>query len=193
MKSNKETSALIDGLLKLTLVSSTLSLSLLAPNALVALDKPLSRALDILDDRARLRELQRVTSYMQKRGLVTGSYQHGLIITEKGRKRARKADFNRLKVCSPSEWDKNWRLVIFDIPETNRQNRVFLIQKLRLLGFQQLQQSVWIHPFPCRQEVAMVTEAYKVSRYVTYLKTAHIDHEEKLIDRFSTILDPVIN
>lgn len=43
-------------------------------------------------------------------------------------------------------WDKRWRIVIFDIAETDRNARKALRDKLRQLGFGMLQESVWITP-----------------------------------------------
>jgi len=45
-------------------------------------------------------------------------------------------------------WDRKWRLVIFDIPETRRKARLRLRRFLREQGFGYLQQSVWISPDP---------------------------------------------
>ncbi len=193
MARKDSTSAIIDGLLKLCLGSGALALTLMAPNALIALDKPLQATLNKFDQRSRERELRRITRYMKSRKLVTGNYEHGLIITNEGRKRAERANFDRLAIQQPTKWDKAWRLVIFDIPENKRQSRVALTSKLRILGFQQLQQSTWIYPFPCRQDVVAVTEAYGVSKYVTYIKTDHIDHEEKLVHRFRGTLNSIID
>lgn len=41
-------------------------------------------------------------------------------------------------------WDGKWRIVIFDIPETNKRIRQALRETLRVLEFRPLQKSVWI-------------------------------------------------
>ena len=43
-------------------------------------------------------------------------------------------------------WDGRWRLVVFDVPETKRRDRVRLRRTLRMLGFGYLQNSVWLSP-----------------------------------------------
>ena len=43
-------------------------------------------------------------------------------------------------------WDKKWRIVGFDIKENNRNFRNRLREKLKELGFQRLQRSIWISP-----------------------------------------------
>ena len=53
---------------------------------------------------------------------------------------------------SRPEWDKKWRMIIFDIPENRRHQRDFLRKRLKWLGFKELQKSVWIFPYDIRKE-----------------------------------------
>lgn len=188
MGKNAETSAVIDALLELAVGGATISVALLAPNALQVLDKPLKVFFKNMDARKRERELHRTAKYMVRQGLLSGNYEHGLVITKAGRKRAEQADFNKLFISAPEIWDKQWRLVMFDIPENRRIERARLTQTLRRLGFQPLQQSIWIHPFPCRETIQSACVHLGVSQFVTYIVTAHIDYEEKLRTRFRHLL-----
>lgn len=54
---------------------------------------------------------------------------------------------------SRPEWDKKWRIIIFDIPENRRQQRDFLRKRLKWLGFKELQKSAWIFPYDIKKEV----------------------------------------
>ena len=47
------------------------------------------------------------------------------------------------------KWDGKWRLVIWDIPEKRRVARDLLRHKLKLLGFTQLQRSIWVTKKNC--------------------------------------------
>jgi len=47
-----------------------------------------------------------------------------------------------------SKWDGRWRLVIYDIPETDRKFRLMLRRELSQSGFGCLQKSVWVSPHP---------------------------------------------
>ena len=47
---------------------------------------------------------------------------------------------------SDSGWDGKWRVVVFDIPESDKATREFLRRKLVSLGFGKLQKSVYISP-----------------------------------------------
>jgi DNA-binding transcriptional regulator PaaX len=171
------------------MVGGAISVSLLAPNIAVALDKPLRKAGQHFEKRARERELKRVLHYMKRKKLVTSAdYDHGIKITAAGRRRARAAAFKNLKIKRPAKWDGRWRLVFFDIPESKRPARWMLITKLRRLGFQPLQRSVWIHPFPCREEIEAVVKNYDIQRFVTLVETAHIDNQTVLRKRFEDVL-----
>lgn len=184
MSKNDTTSAVIDGVLRLTVTSGAIAAGLLVPNLLIGLEKPLEIFWKHLDKRERERELRRVVSYMKSNQLLKGDYEHGLQITEKGRKRLEQADFAHLRVKSRDRWDRQWRLVIYDIPETHKQGRNALTSKLNELGFYQLQRSTWLHPFPCRQVIAAISAHYKIDSYISYIKTSHIDNQEVIVKKF---------
>lgn len=124
---------------------------------------------------------------MKKRALIQrtrDNYEYGIAITPAGRRRAQQAGFDRLTVPEPPRWDKKWRLVLFDVPERKRAGRLVLTAKLRSLGFRQLQQSVWVQPFPCRELIETITLHYDLSRYVSYLETDRIDNQTHRITQF---------
>lgn len=184
MSRNETTTAIVSAILKLTATGATITVALLTPNALQALEKPLKKYFARLDDQDKQRELQRVVRYMRSRKLVSGSYQHGLQITDEGRAQLDKLDLNRLQVTPPPRWDHSWRIVFYDIPEVRKRGRDALTRKLHNLGFWQMQKSVFIHPFPCRDVVEALTTSYKIDEFVTYIETSYIDNEQKLIAHF---------
>lgn len=188
MNKRDMTGAVVDNILKLALGSSMLATILIAPNALKLFDKPVANYMKTLDVRARDRELRRIMAYMKHRQLIADHYEHGLSVTKKGRARLKKRNFDTLRIARPKQWDKKWRIVFFDIPEEQKAGRNALSFKLRTLGFLPLQKSVWIHPFPCREEITQVSETFGTSKYVTYLETSFIDNQTALRKRFSTLL-----
>jgi virulence-associated protein VapD len=50
-------------------------------------------------------------------------------------------------------WDGIWRAIIFDVPEKKRYKRNFLRRELKLMGFKELQHSVWITPYDVEKEL----------------------------------------
>ena len=187
MEKRDKTAAVVDGILRLTVTSSAIAAGLLIPNLLVALDKPLQKYWKHLDKRARERELRRVITYMKSRKLITANYEHGLQITDKGRARLEKTEIHKIKIKRPSHWDKKWRMVFYDIPEDHKIARNALVQKLRMLSFYQLQKSVWVHPFPCRESIEKICSYYEIDSYVSYIETGFIDNQRELKRKFRSL------
>lgn len=77
-------------------------------------------------------------------------------LTEKGRCKAGFMQINDLKIKKPRRWDHRWRLVMFDIAELKKIHREAFRGKLKELGFRPFQKSVWLHPYNCRAEVALL-------------------------------------
>lgn len=51
------------------------------------------------------------------------------------------------------KWDGVWRAIIFDVPEKKRHQRNFLRRELKLMGFKELQHSIWITPYDVEREL----------------------------------------
>lgn len=86
-------------------------------------------------------------------------------ITERGRKYLKRFEFDSLFLNRPKVWDKKWRMVIFDIPEKKKLAREALRSKLKDLGFVKLQDSIWITPFPCENEIKLIKLVFNLSDF----------------------------
>ena len=100
-----------------------------------------------------------------------------LILSENGKKRALTYRSRGMKIKPPKTWDKKWRVVIFDVPEDERDARNSLRKHLADLGFYKLQQSVAVHPFECRDEIDFLVELHDIRKYVRFMRVEHIDNE----------------
>ncbi len=100
-----------------------------------------------------------------------------LVLTEKGKKKTLTYDLTRIKIGKPQKWDKVWRLVAFDVPVGKKAVRDSLREHLLRLGFYEFQQSLFLHPFDCLQEVTYITELYDARRYVRFMLVSYIDNE----------------
>ncbi|MDP3093860.1 MAG: CRISPR-associated endonuclease Cas2 [bacterium] len=97
-------------------------------------------------------------------------------------------NFRFEKICLQREnWDKKWRLVIFDIPERLRQARDALREKLKQLGFYELQKSVFVFPYECEDEIDFVIEFFEMRQYVRTILAEKIDNELHLKKIFDLI------
>lgn len=105
-------------------------------------------------------------------------------ITPKGKKYLEKVALDNMKISKPNKWDKKWRIVIFDIPEKYNNLRDVFRNKLYELGFVQVQKSVYVHPFPCSEDIAYLSRKLMIDKYVTLLISEIIQGEEKILARF---------
>lgn len=82
-------------------------------------------------------------------------------------------------------WDKNWRVVFFDIPERFKKKRDYFTSELRALGFKPWQRSVWICPYDRTKEVDLLAEELGLWPYVEYLIVKSVTSGEKLRKLFN--------
>lgn len=99
-------------------------------------------------------------------------------ITNKGKKLVKSFDYDNLKLSKSKTWDKKWRLVIFDIPDKKKKERRALSQKLKEIGFYPLQESVFIYPYNCQDEIDFICEFLSISRFVNYCLVETLDKRE---------------
>lgn len=121
---------------------------------------------------------------VEERILSDGSFQ--LKLTEKGKREAKFQNLigNSIKFRKPKNWDKKWRIVMFDIPERDRKFREILRQHLYLLNFYKLQQSVFVSPYPFEKEILELMMIYSATPYVRVITAIKIDNEERIKKHF---------
>jgi len=106
-------------------------------------------------------------------------------LTEKGKKIVKEILFDEMKIEKQKTWDGKWRIVIFDIPERKRRNmRDAMRQKLRMIGFFQLQKSVWVHPYPCEKEIQLLCEVFRINPFVNIITSEKIYNDDILLGHF---------
>lgn len=105
-------------------------------------------------------------------------------ITKKGFVRALTYEIESMSLNKPKIWDGKWRVVIFDIPQKYGRVRDLFRMRLRQLGLYQLQESVYVSPYPCFNEVEFLRELYGVSFTVQYLLVEKVEDDQILKDYF---------
>lgn len=178
------TSKIVDEIIRLGAFGTTLTAALIAPNIVRTLDAPLQKLFSALDDREQQREVQRVIRYMKQKGLLAGSYEHGMQLSEKARQRLAKMELENIHIRPQEIWDKRWRIILYDIPEHKKSARDALSSRLLQYGCFQLQKSTWITPFPCRDGIETLSSHYKIDQYITYFEALNLDNEHVLLARF---------
>ena len=105
-------------------------------------------------------------------------------LTKNGKKKYLKYKLEDLKLKKPKKWDKKWRLVIFDVPNQYNAARMAFTRKLKELGFVYLQKSIWVTPYPCKDEVDFIKEIYEIRPFVRLITADFIDIQHDLIKKF---------
>ena len=144
----------------LLLVGGALVLSGASPSLATGLWKNLGKK-----KKYRKKSVENAFSRLKKQGCLEiqkSGHQVSIALTKEGRIKAGKFQINHLEIQRPKKWDRKWRVVIFDIIENGpgRTKRNGLRGFLFRLGFWRLQHSVWIHPFDCTQELALLREFF---------------------------------
>jgi|SRR3989344_3999579 len=143
-------------LLRSLVAAGVISIALVAPKMtrlLKELDRPAK-------NRAQLyHRIRQGINRLEQNGLVIVSGEYGkrkIKITEKGIEMLEKIEFGEYVIPEPAFWDGKWRVLIFDINERRRRIRAQLRRLLEGSGFVRVQDSVWVHPYPCDEFISLV-------------------------------------
>ena len=107
-----------------------------------------------------------------------------LEITDKGKRVLLKYKLEGLSKERPKNWDKKYRVVIFDIAEQNRKTRDKLRIMLRSFGFICLQGSVWVYPYHCEEIISLLKEYLHLGTQVVYMTVDSIENDRWLKKSF---------
>ena len=103
-----------------------------------------------------------------------------IILATKGKKKVLEYKLDEIKIKPPEYWDHKWHMVIFDIPSSKKKSREVIRFHLKRLGFYQYQKSVFIHPYPCDDEIEFLVEFYSLRPYVRQLEISKMDNDPHL-------------
>ena len=104
-------------------------------------------------------------------------------LTPKGKLQLLK--YLHLEKLVKAKWDKQWRVIIFDIPESLKKWRGYLRVDLKNLGFHHLQESVYITPYPVTGELDQLLKECNLRKYFRYLTVSEVDGLEELKKQFN--------
>lgn len=173
--------------------SSAELLKILAGGMFIALSfvfpaLPLAIAPFIIDGRKYKRyRLHQTVDRLKRQKLVEIIDKDGqtlVKITERGKIRALQYKIDDIKIDKKKVWDRKWRIVIFDIPEKHKSMRDIFRLRLKKLGFYLLQDSVWVHPYPCFDQVEFLRQIYAVGINVRYIIADRIENAEDLVSHY---------
>ena len=110
-----------------------------------------------------------------------------IVLSENGKKKALTFKLDQMEIKKPEEWDKKWRMAIFDIPENRKKVRDAMRYHLKKLEFFEFQKSVFIHPFDCKDEIDYIIEFYNIRKFVRFVIAESIDNELHIKKHFNLV------
>jgi len=105
---------------------------------------------------------------------------HKLTLTEDGRRVFFRFNYEDIEIKTPAIWDRNFRMVLFDIPEKLKPARDSLRLKMQDIGFVRFNDSVWVYPYPCQKEIDFIANYWEIGKYVHFALVKDITNREGL-------------
>ena len=84
----------------------------------------------------------------------------------------------------PKKWDGKWRIIAFDVPEPYNTARRALSLKLRELGCYHYQNSVFVYPYDCREDINFIKNYFGFDSAIKYIVAEKLDDEKTLEEFF---------
>lgn len=107
-----------------------------------------------------------------------------IFLTENGIEVFLRFNYEELEIKIPKIWDRNFRVIVFDVPEKKRAARDSLREKMKELGCIKFNDSVWVYPYPCQKEIDFVANYWGIGKYVHFILARNITNRDILEKAF---------
>lgn len=105
-------------------------------------------------------------------------------LTEKGRKKVLKMGLETLTISKPDRWDGKWRMVFYDVFDKHKNSREKFRGYLKGAGFYPLQESVYLHAYPCEKEIEFLKYFLGMGGEVRIVIAEKIENDQEFRDYF---------
>jgi DNA-binding transcriptional regulator PaaX len=122
------------------------------------------------------RKFSQLISYLKRKGYIAiknFEQKKAVMLTRKGAAKVLRIQFKSGK--RQLRKDEKWQMIIFDVPETKKIFREILRNALRELGYQRLQDSVWVCPYEVEKETEWILSNYLLDSYVKTFVVEEVD------------------
>lgn len=164
-------------------VGFILFMGIAAPNAAGHIIKMLGW---VPDQKNRL-ATERILKSLEEKKFVrfwTKNSKGRLELTKEGRMYMSALEVKKIKLPRSTKWDGLWRIVTFDIPEDLKINRRRLTRALVFAGMYNFEQSVFVYPHECKEQVIKIAKLYEVGKYIRYIVARSIEPDSKIKSEF---------
>ena len=105
-------------------------------------------------------------------------------LTEKGRQKVLKMGLETLTISKPDRWDGKWRMVFYDVFDKRKGSREKFRGYLKGAGFYPLQESVYLHAYPCEKEIEFLKYFLGMGGEVRIVIAERIENDQEFRDYF---------
>lgn len=112
------------------------------------------------------KELARGSSRSYWRYEKTGENRYRVYLTRRGRKMALRNAIREFKLRRADRWDGLYRVVMFDVSRRHNTARDGFRRRLTEIGMRRLQESVFVFPYPCEEEVRFCASLFNISENI---------------------------
>lgn len=125
--------------------------------------------------------LKRTLKRLEEQKLVESEEQNCqqiIKITEAGRRKILQYSINELAIKKPKSWDRKWTLITYDIPEKLHWQRDIFREYLKAWRFYRIEESVFLHAWPCQKEIEFLREYLGIGEYVNTFIVSRIEKDQ---------------
>lgn len=156
-------------------LTAVLTAAIIAPNTLQAL-KPFLKQRGPKGLRRKIQELK------DKGYLYLGG--DNVRLTNKGLQLQKLIKIEETTLKKPRQWDGYWRLISYDVPEIGKRDRDYFRQTINKWGLRMIQESLWVYPYNCKEEIAVLADGLNIAPHVIYMMTDQMPEEDKWQEYF---------
>lgn len=136
-------------------------------------------------NRLTAHHIQKSLHYLKRKNFIAFPGKGRFTITAKGKARLSKIKLDKIKVVKPGKWDGKWRLLTFDIPEEKTRLRDYFRKRLKEIGFYHFQRSVFVIPYPCKEEIDMMCDDLGIMPNVHLITAERFEGDEDLVKKYN--------
>lgn len=129
----------------------------------------------------RIRFKKRITE-MEQQGYIR-LQDEKIYLTPRGKELLARFQNSQLTI-KKDKWDGQWHIVAYDIPNHKKKARDAFRYKLKQWELYKIQESMWVSPYSCKEEIAVVAQEYGIAPYVLYMIARELPLQQKLIRQF---------
>ncbi len=130
------------------------------------------------------------TALLAKQGFVSiGTIEHEKLykVTDKGLRHLDLYTLSIKGIAKPKEWDGKWYLVTFEIPDSQKVTRNYLVSQLKLQGFVSYTKGLWIYPYDPANYVKGLKKLLSLPKEIKIITAVGLDGEAALRTQFGLL------